>query len=187
MGVKDFTLGVKRPRGVDNTLSGITNCPNAIIKNTTDTEIYVRIVRVNLLQAKTYKFLPGQIRDDIIAEDYVSGKHEIERLASLGQLQIISVPWTVDCPPATPGGGVGNVEFTCTFAIVDWFSTDGGDTWSYDCNHGLMVAFPSIHVFEGDTEVYMHKVKVLNANAVRITVTQRSVDARFAGTIKLLG
>lgn len=79
-----------------------------------------------------------------------------------------------------PEGADGNL-YQFSFLASNWFSTDGGDTWSIDVAHGLGTIYPKVTVFEGNDEVWLHAVRVIDASTVRIKVTQAKVDARFAG------
>jgi len=72
------------------------------------------------------------------------------------------------------------------FELTDWFSTDMGDTFSIDVAHDLNTLVPSIHIFEdGTQEVWAHAIRIIDANTVRIKVTQMSADCRFAGKVKI--
>lgn len=82
--------------------------------------------------------------------------------------------------PAVPVGP-GGESFSFTFGVNDWFSTDMGDTYSIDVSHALNTLFPRVTVFENEEEVWLHKVRIIDENHVRIKVTQRGFDGRFIG------
>lgn len=79
-------------------------------------------------------------------------------------------------------GSAGTGSFVFTFDIIDWFSTDAGDTYSIDVSHGLNTLFPKITVFDtNNEELLLHKIRILDGNTVRIKVTQQGADGRFEG------
>lgn len=74
-----------------------------------------------------------------------------------------------------------------TFTLGDWFSSDGGLTYSLDIAHGLNSAYPDSKVYESPAleEVWLHRTKVLDSNSLRISVSNKGADARFSGTIRV--
>lgn len=74
------------------------------------------------------------------------------------------------------------------FTLGDWFVSDSGDTYSVDITHNLDVSFPDTTVFEVGLEtepVWLHKIKVLDSNSIRLTVSRRGADGRFSGTVRV--
>lgn len=75
-----------------------------------------------------------------------------------------------------------NLPFQFTFLISSWFSSDAGDTYSIDVNHNLGTLFPRVHVFDtADEELWLHAIRVIDTNTVRIKVSQNGADGRFSG------
>ncbi|MEM4379128.1 MAG: hypothetical protein QXL01_00375 [Thermoplasmatales archaeon] len=75
-----------------------------------------------------------------------------------------------------------------TVALADWVSSDGGDLWSIDLVHNLGTLYPNIHAYldsAPDEEIELHKIRVVNPNTTRISVSQAGVDGRFDGFIVL--
>lgn len=76
--------------------------------------------------------------------------------------------------------------FIDTFDVSGWFSSDSGDLFSMDFDHGLGVMFPKIAIFEStNDEVLVHRTRVLDSNSLRISVCQAGVDGRFSGVISV--
>ena len=65
---------------------------NAIIKNTTNNKLTIRVTRLDWVQAKTYVFEKGQTRYDILPEDFIAAKPTICKLAARGWIKIIRKP-----------------------------------------------------------------------------------------------
>jgi len=80
-----------------------------------------------------------------------------------------------------PPGIVAPVELC--FTLSDWFSTDGGDTYSIDIAHNFNSTRLTVSAWEGDNEVYLHQVRMLDPNMLRIKVTQDGCDCRFDGCV----
>ena len=78
-----------------------------------------------------------------------------------------------------------NGEFVEAFGIGDWFSTDAGDLWSVDILHSLGILFPRTTIYDtaADDQVLVHRVRIIDANTLRISVCQEGTDGRFVGAI----
>lgn len=81
-----------------------------------------------------------------------------------------------------------STNYQASFTVGQWQSTDSGDTYSIDFSHNLGTIYPVVRVYEigsEDVEVQPHKIKVINSNSVRVSVTQSGVDARFNGRVTI--
>ena len=70
---------------------------------------------------------------------------------------------------------------TFMFDLTDWFLTDAGDTYSIDVAHDLNTLYPSINIFEDNSEVFAHNIRIIDENTVRIKVAAAGSDCRFPG------
>jgi hypothetical protein len=71
-------------------------------------------------------------------------------------------------------------------SIVDWVSSDGGDLYSVDINHGLNTNYPIVRAYLDsliDEEVELHSIRTISSNITRISVCNAGVDGRFNGFI----
>jgi hypothetical protein len=70
--------------------------------------------------------------------------------------------------------------------ISDWVSSDGGDLYSIDINHGLGTFYPIVRAYIDnaiDEEVELHSVRAISSSITRISVCNAGVDGRFNGFI----
>lgn len=76
-----------------------------------------------------------------------------------------------------------SVNFIQNFSVLDWVSSESGDTYSLTITHNLNTLKPEVAVYENDLEVNLHKVQVVDSNTVKLFVSQASSDSRFAGKV----
>lgn len=76
-----------------------------------------------------------------------------------------------------------SVNFTQTFGLMDWVSSESGDTYSLTIVHNLNTLKPEVTIYENDFKVDLHKIQVVNSNTVRLYVSQASSDSRFVGRV----
>lgn len=79
-------------------------------------------------------------------------------------------------------GGSGNGT-SIDFLISDWILSAG--LYQLDLQHNLESEDVTVEVFEGDSEVDLHRIQILNTNTVRIFSTF-DPDCRFSGKAVIL-
>jgi hypothetical protein len=69
------------------------------------------------------------------------------------------------------------------FVVADWVLSAG--LYQLDLQHNLESEDVSVEVYEGDTEISVHRIQIINTNTIRIYVTFNP-DCRFDGKAIIL-